>query len=48
VVGGGGGRAGGLLCRFKGCGGDILFSKENIPLGFCRESRPSAGADGFI
>ena len=28
--------------------GDILFSKENIPLGFCRESRPSAGADGFI
>ena len=31
-----------------GPGGDILFSKENIPLGFCRESRPSVGADGFI
>ena len=33
---------------FRGAGGDILFSKENIPLGFCRESRPSVGADGFI
>ena len=33
---------------FRGAGGDILFSKENIPLGFCRESQPSAGADGFI
>ena len=24
--------------------GDILFSKENIPLGFCREPRPLVGA----
>ena len=46
--GGAGGNRNPPAFLFRGAGGDILFSKENIPLGFCRESRPSVGADGFI
>jgi len=46
--GGAGGNRNPPAFLFRGAGGDILFSKENIPLGFCRDSRPSAGADGFI
>ena len=46
--GGAGGNRNPPAFLFRGAEGDILFSKENIPLGFCRDSRPSVGAGGFI
>ena len=42
--GGAGGNRNPPAFLFREAGGDILFSKENIPIGFCREPQPLVGA----